>query len=190
MVRVGGRDLRASATRTRDGMTVTLGDETVLGNVVRLGEDRYVFCAGAMQRLTLVDPLAHAGEERDAPVFIDEEDVDAAVRAGLAAYPGWRRRTGAARAKLLTKLAQLVESHGPKLAELESLNAGKPIRDSRAIDAVTAIAPPYAAPIAAPLPPPAMAPMMPPMMAPPPTFSAVFLPRELPCFLYWSVWML
>jgi aldehyde dehydrogenase (NAD+) len=69
----------------------------------------------------------------------DEEDIDAAVRAGLAAYPGWRRRTGAARAKLLTKLAQLVESHGPKLAELESLNAGKPIRDSRAIDAVTAI---------------------------------------------------
>ena len=42
---------------------------------------------------------------------------------------------------------------------------------------------PAAAPIAAPLPPPAMAPMMPPMIAPPPTFSAVFLPRELPCFL-------
>jgi acyl-CoA reductase-like NAD-dependent aldehyde dehydrogenase len=69
----------------------------------------------------------------------DEEDVDSAVRAGLAAYPGWKRRTAAARAKLLMKLAQLVESHGPKLAELESLNAGKPIRDSRAIDAVTAI---------------------------------------------------
>jgi acyl-CoA reductase-like NAD-dependent aldehyde dehydrogenase len=69
----------------------------------------------------------------------DEEDVDRAVRAALAAFPGWKRRTGAARAKLLIKLAQLVEAHGPKLAELESLNAGKPIRDSRAIDAVTAI---------------------------------------------------
>jgi len=69
----------------------------------------------------------------------DEEDIDAAVRAAVAAFPGWRRRTGAARAKLLMKLAQLVESHGPKLAELESINAGKPIRDSRAIDAVTAI---------------------------------------------------
>ena len=69
----------------------------------------------------------------------DEEDIEAAVRAALAAYPAWRRRTGAARAKLLMKLAQLVESHGPKLAELESLNAGKPIRDSKAIDAVTAI---------------------------------------------------
>jgi acyl-CoA reductase-like NAD-dependent aldehyde dehydrogenase len=69
----------------------------------------------------------------------DEEDIDAAVRAAVAAFPGWRRRTGAARAKLLMKLAQLVESHGPKLAEFESINAGKPIRDSRAIDAVTAI---------------------------------------------------
>jgi acyl-CoA reductase-like NAD-dependent aldehyde dehydrogenase len=69
----------------------------------------------------------------------DEEDIEKAVRAALAAYPGWRRKTGAARAKALTKLAQLVEAHGPKLAELESINAGKPIRDSKAIDAVTAI---------------------------------------------------
>src|SRR5258708_31570516 len=69
----------------------------------------------------------------------DEEDIDAAVRAALAAFPAWKKKTGAARAKVLMKLAQLVESHGPKLAELESINAGKPIRDSRAIDAVTAI---------------------------------------------------
>ena len=69
----------------------------------------------------------------------DEEDIDAAVRAALAAFPAWKKRTGAARAKLLMKLAQLVEQNGAKLAELESLNAGKPIRDSKAIDAVTAI---------------------------------------------------
>jgi len=69
----------------------------------------------------------------------DEEDVEAAVRAALAAYPAWRKRTGAARAKLLMKLAQLVDKNAAKLAELESLNAGKPIRDSKAIDAVTAI---------------------------------------------------
>jgi acyl-CoA reductase-like NAD-dependent aldehyde dehydrogenase len=69
----------------------------------------------------------------------DEEDIDRAVRAAVAAFPGWKRRTGAARAKLLNKLAQLVEKNASKLAELESLNAGKPIRDSRAIDAVTAI---------------------------------------------------
>jgi acyl-CoA reductase-like NAD-dependent aldehyde dehydrogenase len=69
----------------------------------------------------------------------DEEDIEAAVRAALAAFPAWKRRTGAARAKLLIKLAQLVEANAAKLAELESLNAGKPIRDSKAIDAVTAV---------------------------------------------------
>jgi acyl-CoA reductase-like NAD-dependent aldehyde dehydrogenase len=69
----------------------------------------------------------------------DEEDVDRAVRAAVAAFPAWRKRPGASRAKLLMKLAQLVEAQGSRLAELESINAGKPIRDSRAIDAVTAI---------------------------------------------------
>ena len=42
----------------------------------------------------------------------DEEDIDAAVRAALAAFPAWKKRTGAARAKLLMKLAQLVEANG------------------------------------------------------------------------------
>ena len=69
----------------------------------------------------------------------DEEDVDRAVRSAQVAFPGWKRKTASARAGALMKLAALVRSHGPKLAELESINAGKPIRDSRAIDAVTAI---------------------------------------------------
>ena len=69
----------------------------------------------------------------------EEEDIEKAVRAALATYPAWRKKTGAARAKALMKLAQLVEAHGPKLAELKSINAGKPIRNSKAIDAVTAI---------------------------------------------------
>src|SRR5207245_693642 len=50
-----------------------------------------------------------------------------------------KRRTGAALAKLRIKLAQLVEANAAKLAELESLDAGKPIRDSKAIDAITAV---------------------------------------------------
>ena len=69
----------------------------------------------------------------------DKDDIEKAVRAALAAYPAWRKKTAAARAKAIMKLAQLVEAHGPKLAELESINAGKPIRNSKAIDAVTAI---------------------------------------------------
>ncbi|NIR32753.1 MAG: aldehyde dehydrogenase family protein [Gammaproteobacteria bacterium] len=69
----------------------------------------------------------------------DAEDVDRAVKAAAAAFPGWRRKSGAARAKLLFKLGQLVAENGKALAELESLDAGKPIRDSSKIDAVTAV---------------------------------------------------
>ncbi len=45
-------------------------------------------------------------------------------------------------------------------------------------------APPTPAPMAAPFPPPASAPITAPSTAPPPTFSAVFLPRELPERVY------
>jgi aldehyde dehydrogenase (NAD+) len=69
----------------------------------------------------------------------DAADIDRAVKAAAAAFPGWKRRPAAARAKLLSKLAMLVEAHGKELAELESLDAGKPIRDSSKIDAVSAI---------------------------------------------------
>jgi acyl-CoA reductase-like NAD-dependent aldehyde dehydrogenase len=67
------------------------------------------------------------------------EDIDKAVAAATEAFPAWRRRAAAARAKALFKLSQLVEANAAEFAELESLDAGKPIRDSSKIDAVTAI---------------------------------------------------
>ena len=69
----------------------------------------------------------------------DAEDIDRAVKAALAAFPAWKRRPAAARGKALIKLGELVQRDAETLAELESLDAGKPIRDSRKIDAVTAI---------------------------------------------------
>ena len=70
----------------------------------------------------------------------DEEDIDAGGAGGARRLPGLEEEDRERRApKLLMKLAQLVEANGAKLAELESINAGKPIRDSKAIDAVTAI---------------------------------------------------
>jgi acyl-CoA reductase-like NAD-dependent aldehyde dehydrogenase len=67
------------------------------------------------------------------------EDIGRAVEAAKAAFPGWARKPGAARAKALQTLAGLVGENAATIAELESLDAGKPIRDSRKIDAVTAI---------------------------------------------------
>jgi aldehyde dehydrogenase (NAD+) len=61
-------------------------------------------------------------------------DVDAAVRAARAASPKWRALTPHARARYLYALARLVQKHSRLLAVLETMDNGKPIRESRDID--------------------------------------------------------
>ena len=65
------------------------------------------------------------------------EDVDAAVRAARAAFEDespWRKLPAAGRGQLLYRLADLIEEHAQELAELESLDNGKPITYARSID--------------------------------------------------------
>jgi acyl-CoA reductase-like NAD-dependent aldehyde dehydrogenase len=59
------------------------------------------------------------------------EDADRTVEAARRAFPGWRAVAPADRARLLRRLAGLVEEHGEELARLETRNVGKPIADSR-----------------------------------------------------------
>jgi aldehyde dehydrogenase (NAD+) len=61
-------------------------------------------------------------------------DVDAAVQAARAASPKWRALTPHARARYLYALARLVQKHSRLLAVLETMDNGKPIRESRDID--------------------------------------------------------
>src|SRR5277367_5085628 len=61
-------------------------------------------------------------------------DIDAAVRAARAASPKWRALSPHARARYLYALARLVQKHSRLLAVLETLDNGKPIRESRDID--------------------------------------------------------
>jgi aldehyde dehydrogenase (NAD+) len=61
-------------------------------------------------------------------------DVDAAVKAARAALPGWQVLTPHARARYLYALARQVQKHSRWLAVLETLDNGKPIRESRDID--------------------------------------------------------
>ncbi|MFQ5689675.1 MAG: aldehyde dehydrogenase family protein [Gemmatimonadota bacterium] len=63
-----------------------------------------------------------------------EADVDRAVRAAAAAQPGWWEAGGHARARHLYALAREVQRHSRLFAVLESLDNGKPIRESRDID--------------------------------------------------------
>jgi aldehyde dehydrogenase (NAD+) len=61
-------------------------------------------------------------------------DVDAAVKAARAALKGWQALTGHERAKYLYAFARQVQKHSRRLAVLETIDNGKPIRESRDID--------------------------------------------------------
>src|ERR1700757_191866 len=61
-------------------------------------------------------------------------DIDAAVRAAQTASPKWRALTPHVRARYLYNLARLVQKHSRLLAVLETMDNGKPIRESRDID--------------------------------------------------------
>ena len=60
------------------------------------------------------------------------EETDAAVARAKAAFPAWSAVAPADRARLLRRLATLVEEHGEELARIESRNVGKPITGARA----------------------------------------------------------
>jgi aldehyde dehydrogenase (NAD+) len=63
------------------------------------------------------------------------QDVNTAVNAAREAFEGpWRRTSAVQRANLLYKLADLIEKNREELAQLESLDNGKPISDARAGD--------------------------------------------------------
>src|ERR1700742_680024 len=80
------------------------------------------------------EPLAEVGEAGPA-------DVDDAVRAARRAFEGpWSALSGAERGKYLFRIARAIQERGRDLAVLESLDTGKPIRESRDVDIPTAAA--------------------------------------------------
>jgi betaine-aldehyde dehydrogenase len=66
------------------------------------------------------------------------EETDAAVAAATRALPGWRAVAPGDRARLLRRLATLVEENGEELARIECRNVGKPISGARAEVAMVA----------------------------------------------------
>lgn len=62
-------------------------------------------------------------------------DIDKAVRAARAAFEGpWSKINASDRGRLLWKIADLIEQHADELAQLESLDNGKPVTVARAAD--------------------------------------------------------
>jgi len=61
-------------------------------------------------------------------------DIAAAVKAARGALAGWQKLSGHQRARFLYAMARQVQKHARRLAVLETLDNGKPIRESRDID--------------------------------------------------------
>src|SRR5204863_2706614 len=74
------------------------------------------------------EPLAQIGQGT-------QEDVDRAVAAARDAFAnGWSALPGSERAKYLFRIARVLQERSREFAVLESLNGGKPIKESRDVD--------------------------------------------------------
>ncbi len=91
------------------------------------------FVDGTGEWMKSINP---ATEEVLAEVSVaSDADVDRAVKAARRAYTRvWSRTSGAERAKYLFRIARLVQERSRELAVLESLDNGKPIKESRDVD--------------------------------------------------------
>jgi aldehyde dehydrogenase (NAD+) len=96
-------------------------------------------------------PLAKAGERKAKAGYLptvnpateqtlsqiaeaSEADVDRAVRAARAALPKWAALDSTERAKYIFRIARRIQERARELAILETLDGGKPIRESRDVD--------------------------------------------------------
>ena len=77
--------------------------------------------------------LAEISEATDA-------DVDLAVHAARKAFRSWSRISGAERGKYLFRIARIIAERSRELAVLESIDNGKPIKESRDVDVPTVAA--------------------------------------------------
>ncbi|HEY3026326.1 MAG TPA: aldehyde dehydrogenase family protein, partial [Pyrinomonadaceae bacterium] len=70
----------------------------------------------------------------------DKADIDKAVAAARRAFEGkWSKISARDRGRMIYKLAQLIEQHANELAELETGDNGKPIRESLYVDVPQAV---------------------------------------------------
>jgi len=86
----------------------------------------------AREYFDTVDPST--GEKLASVAQGSAADVDAAVKAARAAFPKWQSLSPHMRARYLYALARQVQKHSRRLAVLETMDNGKPIRESRDLD--------------------------------------------------------
>src|SRR5262249_3191661 len=81
------------------------------------------------------DSINPATEEKLTEIAeADERDVNSAVQSARRAFNGWGKLPGCERGKYLYRIARIIQEKASELAVLETMNGGKPIKESRDID--------------------------------------------------------
>ncbi len=120
-------------------LSTPAGTRTITSPTKLLINNRWVSSASGKTFAT-VNPCT--GEEICQVAAADVADVDKAVMAARAAFDGgpWKRMQASMRGRLLYLLADLIEGHADELAELESLDNGKPLSVAKRVDVPKTIA--------------------------------------------------
>jgi len=88
--------------------------------------------AHSRKRFPTINP---ATEQKLAEVVeADEVDVDRAVKAASKAFDSWARLPAARRARYLFRISRLIQERSRELAVVETMDGGKPIKESRDVD--------------------------------------------------------
>ncbi|MGB6119202.1 MAG: aldehyde dehydrogenase family protein [Mesorhizobium sp.] len=90
------------------------------------------FTAATGDTFAVANPAT--GEKLADVAIAGKKEIDAAVKAATGAYGAWSKLSGNERARHLYAIARTIQKHARLLAVLETLDNGKPIRETRDID--------------------------------------------------------
>ena len=112
--------------------------------IVDIASDYGLFIGGGFvepasgEYLKTINPATE--EVLSAIAVADEEDVNRAVEAARSGFRKWSRLAPEQRAKYLFRIARVIQERARELAVLETMNGGKPIKESRDVDVPLAAA--------------------------------------------------
>ena len=106
-------------------------------DVVKIQKDNKLFIdgkfvAGSGKSFATINPAT--GETLAQISEASAKDVDTAVKAARKAFKSWSKLSGAERGRYLFRIARIIQERARELAVLETLDNGKPIKESRDID--------------------------------------------------------
>ena len=130
---------RHAATPPAAGEPFTYVEAPESRDIVRLEERYGLFIGGEMvdARSGELHPSLNPADEQElaAVSYAGADDVDAAVAAARQAFEDhWSTRAPSERAKTLFRIARILQERAREFAVLESLDGGKPIKESRDVD--------------------------------------------------------